>query len=283
LHNGTVRVLEADTNTAKRPPIDLKLGNGVIVTAAAFSVDGRRVLVAFAKEKGLVDPGMRLCDLTPQAKELGPVGKLRHPVNHVAISPDGHRALLGDNQGTVHLWDLDNGLPLNTFPLAAEAKAQPHTHAVAFFPRSPLVAAAGEEHFVRLWDMDTKKFGRFFLGNPGERFHCLAGSPDGRWIALGSTDKNKPLRLWNPKKGGMTDLSGHSGPVNALAFSTDGHRLLSVSADGTVRLWDLTTMQGKSLSSEPIKGRNPCAAFAPDGRRAVSSAGVVVRLWGLPK
>jgi WD40 repeat protein len=30
---------------------------------------------------------------------------------------------------------------------------------------------------------------------------------------------------------------GHVGPINALAFSTDGRRLLSAGQDGVVRIW----------------------------------------------
>jgi cytochrome c len=32
-------------------------------------------------------------------------------------------------------------------------------------------------------------------------------------------------------------LSGHQGPVNAVAFSADGSRVYSASADGTIGLW----------------------------------------------
>jgi len=38
-------------------------------------------------------------------------------------------------------------------------------------------------------------------------------------------------------------LRGHGGSVRSAAFSPDGARLVTVSADQTVRIWDATTSQ----------------------------------------
>ncbi len=76
-------------------------------------------------------------------------------------------------------------------------------------------------------------------------------------------------------------LSGHSGPVKAVAVTPDGRRGISASWDGTVKVWDLEHgVELFTLSGHG--GKVHAVAITPNGRRAVSaSADKTLKMWDL--
>jgi len=77
----------------------------------------------------------------------------------------------------------------------------------------------------------------------------------------------------------MGPLKGHSGPVRSVAFSPDGHRIVSGSEDNTIRVWDAET--GKVLVG-PLKGLgySVSSIASSDGHRIVASPhDDTVQLW----
>ncbi|NEP35367.1 PQQ-binding-like beta-propeller repeat protein, partial [Moorena sp. SIO3B2] len=74
-------------------------------------------------------------------------------------------------------------------------------------------------------------------------------------------------------------LQGHTDIVSAIAFSPDGKQIISVSGDGTVRLWD--TESGQLIHT--FEGNTEwvtAIAFSPDGKQILSGSGDgTVRLW----
>ncbi|KZP32870.1 WD40 repeat-like protein, partial [Athelia psychrophila] len=82
---------------------------------------------------------------------------------------------------------------------------------------------------------------------------------------------------WPPCEG---IIEGHNGPVNSVAFSLDGERVVSGSDDKTICIWDART--GK-LVAGPLSehsDRVSSVAFSPDGERIASgSIDKTIRIW----
>ncbi|XP_069586429.1 striatin-3 isoform X6 [Ranitomeya imitator] len=130
--------------------------------------------------------------------------------------------------------------------------------ALAFHPVEPVLVTASEDHTLKLWNLQktvpAKKSASFdvepiytfrahmgpvlslVVGSTGE--HCYSGGIDStiQWWNMLSPNVD-PYDTYDPSVLAGT-LVGHTDAVWSLAHSGVKDRLLSCSADGTVRLWN---------------------------------------------
>jgi WD40 repeat protein len=102
-------------------------------------------------------------------------------------------------------------------------------------------------------------------------------SPDGQWLASGSTDGT--IRLWDTSDWTQAAVLTEWSQVYGLAFSPDGTRLASGCRNNSIRLWDTAHRQPVGVLSGHAAYVYQ-VAFSPDGTRLASASGdFTVRIW----
>jgi RNA polymerase sigma factor (sigma-70 family) len=126
--------------------------------------------------------------------------------------------------------------------------------------------------------VSTTLAGLLLLGAVTVTCGVLAGGrPDARAREVQENrDKGKDAPQ-EPKE--LATLTGHTDRVDSLAFSPgDGKTLASASADGMIRLWDVTRNRNTAILQvgTPVA----CVAFSPDGKTLASGGhDSKVKLW----
>lgn len=171
-------------------------------------------------------------------------------------------------------------------PREIKDKEKAHTalvHSLALSPDGKLLASAGFDDVVKVWEFPSGKLLRELKAKDGKDGHtapvyCVAFNKDGTLLASSSHDKT--IRLWNPADGkAIREIKGHGGLVDSITFSPDGKLLASASEDKTVRLWN--PADGKEVKNLGSLAKSGYAvAFSPDGKLlAAGGADPVIKVF----
>ncbi len=149
---------------------------------------------------------------------------------------------------------------------------------------------------IRIWELDS---GQEVTTLPGEEGSVsgLAFSPDGRLLAAHGgvrptkryasepQPQDRIIRVFDLASGQESRrLEGHRGTVNSIAFTPDGHSLVSGSEDATALVWDVSDLRGQMTRDEApnpeslqahwnaLAGQDARAAYRATWALSVSSA-----------
>lgn len=195
-------------------------------------------------------------------------------MNALVYSPDGKRIVTAADDGKIKVWDTESGFCIVTFT--------EHTSGVTaceFAKKGNVLFTASLDGSVRAWDLIRYRNFRTFTAPTRLSFSCLAVDPTGEVVAAGSLD-SFDIHIWSVQTGQLLDqLSGHEGPVSALAFAPNGGNLVSGSWDKTARIWSIFA---RTQTSEPLHLEADVldVAFRPDSLQiAISTLNGQLTFW----
>jgi WD40 repeat protein/tetratricopeptide (TPR) repeat protein len=290
----TARVWDAATGQ----PIGPALPHPVTVRSGVFHSHEPRVVTG-------AGDGLRIWD-PATGKLVGKPIPVTTGVGGLAVL-DGGELVVGCNGGEVFVYFLPTGRRISP----GEMKQQGPIRAVAFHPAGGLIASAGLDGNVRLWDW---AHGRP-VSSPLAHLNYVNGiafHPDGQRLLSGSDDKT--AQLWQLPIGyergipeckpdaalrradmdpclvsarPRTRITGEPRqPVPhwawdylSAALSADGRQVVTGSLDKYARVWETATGR---LVGKPLPHDNWVrdARFTPDGRRVLTvSHDMTARLW----
>ena len=192
--------------------------------------------------------------------------------DEAALSPDDHTLLLGERDGSVRFLDLGTG----------DARTASGRHAgpvmrATFGPDGRTAATAGEDNRVIVWDARRAAITETLEGHAGKTT-SLAISRDGRTLYTGALDGN--VLIWDLIGERRLDRRFRIGPLRPSSFSEsltfadrggraprafmstalsrDGRILAAGHDDGTVSLFDVSTLRPistfRAVPRGPVRG-----------------------------
>ncbi|WP_405165248.1 WD40 repeat domain-containing protein [Nocardia sp. NBC_01499] len=162
-------------------------------------------------------------------------------------------------------------------------------HGLAFSPSHQLVASAGDDGLVRLWDVSNPnaitQVGPALSGQRGA-VASVEFNQDGTMLVSVGTDGT--LRLWDirdPRRSSLAGVFDNGTAITAAAFLPDGRTLAAGGVDGTLTFLDITAPQAIRRRGAVI-GAHPAGikamALAPDAPLlATAGDDGAVRMWAV--
>jgi mono/diheme cytochrome c family protein len=234
----------------------------VPITALAFSPDGKQVAASGYHEVTL----WKTADGTLDRR----LGGLAERVYEVAYSPDGRWLATASGDpgqfGSVKLWLAEPGG--GGKPVRDLVESTDSVFAVVFSPDSKLVAAAGADRAIRIWEVESGKQVAL-IEDHADWILDLAFSPDGKRLASASRDKTSKV-FDVAKKESLVTFPGHAQTVYSVAFSPDGKRVLTGGEDNSIRVWNPDEDGKQARQFGGFGGPVFKLAFTPDGKILVA-------------
>lgn len=237
-----------DVATGK--PLTLLQGHKAEIFKMAFSDDSKTLATAGDQTVILwnVATGAQKGTLRTECNKTGYTG--------VAYNADLTWIAIGCLDGSIEIWEplklfIQRTVPGNRIGPAVD---------LAFTADRSLIAVAGKDKTVRIWQLSTRRQ----LASFDNEVYSLAFTPDGTILAGGGIEGSQTIWLWDVQAGKqLAALTHNSGAVKGIQFSPDGTQLVS-DHSGTVIVWSVgrSSNTGSKATTQPTVSATAAATTA---------------------
>ena len=213
----------------------------------------------------------------------------------VMFSPDGSRFVSVSEDGTIRIWDANNGRRLMVL------NAKNSVCDVDWSSDGRWIVSGGQNGAIQIWDATS---GEIVSTTESEQVGIeICVRPDDTMIASGSWEDE--LAIWDVETGQKIEsYKGDVKHITCLTFSPDGKQLVYGGTNGDIRVLDVGGQQidyllspdiGAPVVLEPAAGQSEVVKtfaktgavfslrFSPDGKQLLSSSNAgLVEIWSFP-
>ena len=156
-------------------------------------------------------------------------------IKQILFSNDGERIVTASDDNTARIWDAHTGDELLTI-----GDHYGPVLSAAFSPDGSEIVTTSYNHHIIICDTFNGKRRRLLNREYSSRgpIYGSAYSKSGGLLATSSDDGL--VRLWDAAEGTLiANLRGHERGAYTVAFNQDDSAVISASAEGTVRIWNI--------------------------------------------
>ncbi|MFT3879735.1 MAG: WD40 repeat domain-containing protein [Gemmatales bacterium] len=247
-------------------------GTKVPIYCLAFTTDSQQLASGGQAEKS---EAIRIWNLT--TGKLDRAFKPLQAITNIAWSKDAARLYVTTSDRTFGVFDAKSGLQMQS------VRERGAIFAMALSPDESTLAIAGDTtddasgRCIKLYNTQDWKVSQSLTGHQSSVV-ALAFHPKGNLLVSASAKPEAAIKVWDlVKKTAITQYLGHTNDVLAVALSSNGDRVASVSLDGSIRLWQTSqVMPGRKL----LSGKASIWTVASHGSRILTvSADQSAVLW----
>jgi WD40 repeat protein len=165
-------------------------------------------------------------------------------IQSLAFSPDG-MTLASGGYRTAKLWQRRGNVRQREFK---DAKAG-EVKTLAVSADGKLLATAGADHEIRLWDLATGKLVKTLAGHSAA-VSSICFSADAKLLYSASLDKS--IRRWQLADGKQAGQIDTPGAVTAITLINGGAQVASAGGDNRIRIWK-TPQSASEPAAKPIR------------------------------